>query len=245
AVAEIAGYRGAVYDLLPCLSQHAEGGLELYRGTDTHWSVEGNRVVGDFLADLLGREWPRARAAERGSPCDPEAALAPRDDEVLAFMTARVPRVLAAAPLDPDALRALGRDLAAGRYRDRRAVESRLARFGLRPSSGVAGFLDRVGAGSPDHVVGWAADVGARSPAVDVLVLVDGSVVATGRPDRERPDVLGSLVFGPDPDARPGFELAAPGAFAASRRAEGVWMLAVSASRTYAWLGPSGPIRCG
>jgi hypothetical protein len=247
AVAEIAGYRGAVYDLLPCLHQHAEKGMELYRGTDTHWSVEGNRVVGDFLADLLGREWPRARAAQRASPCDPEVALAPRDEEVHAFMADRVARarVLAVAPLEPAALRALGRDLAAGRYPDRGAVESRLAGLGLRPSSGVVGFLDRVGPGSPDHVVGWAADVGARSPAVEVLVFAGGAAVGAGRPDRDRPDVAKALPFGVGPEARPGFDLAAPGACAAARKTDGLWLLAMSASRTYAWLGDSGPKGCG
>ena len=249
AVAEVAGYRGAVYDLLPCLCQHAKAGMDLYRGTDTHWSVEGNRVVGDFLADLLGREWPRARAAERASPCDPEAALAPRDDEVLAFTIGRPRR----APPRP-------------RRRAARAGHGS-APWGAASPPGVTRIAAPWRAASP-------ASGSARRRASWDSSIASGRGARTtwwaGRPTsaRARPRWRSSRSWmapswprgaqtasdrtcsarsclAPAPSFRPGFEFAAPGACAASRRAEGLWMLAVSAARTYAWLGPSGPIRCG
>ncbi len=46
-----------VYDLYPLLERHSREGQELYFGTNTHWNLEGNRVVGQYLAETIGRRW--------------------------------------------------------------------------------------------------------------------------------------------------------------------------------------------
>ncbi|MBF0481578.1 MAG: SGNH/GDSL hydrolase family protein [Desulfovibrionaceae bacterium] len=51
------GVAGEIIDPDPCLALHAGKGEDLYYGTDTHWNVQGNQVIGDFLADALAARW--------------------------------------------------------------------------------------------------------------------------------------------------------------------------------------------
>jgi len=75
------GVTGEILDPSPCLAFHAAKGEDLYYGTDTHWTVRGNEIVGDYLADALARRWfdvaprppvsdcpPGAKAQEAGEP---------------------------------------------------------------------------------------------------------------------------------------------------------------------------------
>lgn len=71
ALAEKAGLAGDVLDLTPCLASVRDGGQSLYYKTDTHWSREGNVVVGEMLAEDLARRWfSDARAGKAGCPAD-------------------------------------------------------------------------------------------------------------------------------------------------------------------------------
>jgi hypothetical protein len=63
------GVAGEILDPAPCLAVHAAKGEDLYYGTDTHWTVRGNEIVGDFLADALARRWFGLNPGPHASDC--------------------------------------------------------------------------------------------------------------------------------------------------------------------------------
>jgi hypothetical protein len=67
------GVTGEILDPSPCLAFHAAKGEGLYYGTDTHWTVRGNMVIGDFLADALARRWFGVAPSPPASDCPPGA----------------------------------------------------------------------------------------------------------------------------------------------------------------------------
>jgi hypothetical protein len=67
------GVAGEILDPSPCLAFHAAKGEDLYYGTDTHWTVLGNKIVGDFLADTLAERWFGVTPNPPASDCPPGA----------------------------------------------------------------------------------------------------------------------------------------------------------------------------
>jgi hypothetical protein len=236
ATADRAGYRGAVYDIYPCLQQYAQGGAELYYGTDTHWSVEGNRVVGNFLTDLLGHDRLATGSQRRFSECTIPAAVPSPDEAVAEFLAAKL------QPLET--LQGLMRGVEVQRFSDQASVEAFLERLGFRSADSLRGYFERVQAGDPDHIWGWAADAEKKRAALLLLAFYNGTVVATGTPGGKRPDVNLALGFQPSDPVLSAFRLIAPGLCSTLVPADRLWLLAVSDRRTYAWLGYAAQVAC-
>lgn len=65
-----------VLDLLPAFRCARERGQDLYYGTDTHWSVAGNRLAGQLLAAFVADRWlaaPRPAVPADLAGCIPPA----------------------------------------------------------------------------------------------------------------------------------------------------------------------------
>ena len=78
-LAEAVGLDAPVIDLLPCLLEAEERGENVYYGTNTHWSVSGNDVVGRVLADVLEPAWFGLTETEtptcRTQPLEPDPSV--------------------------------------------------------------------------------------------------------------------------------------------------------------------------
>lgn len=70
-----AGVKDPIIDPSACLTSHANMGEKLYYGTDTHWTVEGNKAVGDYLAAVLATRWFGLSTGSDVLGCNSEAAL--------------------------------------------------------------------------------------------------------------------------------------------------------------------------
>ena len=70
-----AGVKDPIIDPSACLASHADMGEKLYYGTDTHWTVEGNKAVGDYLAAVLATRWFGLSTGSGILGCSTEAAL--------------------------------------------------------------------------------------------------------------------------------------------------------------------------
>lgn len=85
AVKEMArelGVRGPVVDLTPCLRRHDASQVQL--GLNTHWSVEGNAIVGDLLAQEVRAAWCGGEdAPECLNPATPSPAARAVTDAVM------------------------------------------------------------------------------------------------------------------------------------------------------------------
>ena len=80
ALAQKIGLSGDVLDLTPCLATVEDGGKSLYYKTDTHWSREGNQLVGEVLADdLTGRWFGEIKGGSAVCPGDAPAPDQARD----------------------------------------------------------------------------------------------------------------------------------------------------------------------
>jgi lysophospholipase L1-like esterase len=70
-----AGVKDPIIDPSACLASHAGMGEKLYYGTDTHWTVEGNKAVGDYLAAVLATRWFGLSTGSDTLGCGTETAL--------------------------------------------------------------------------------------------------------------------------------------------------------------------------
>jgi len=57
AMARAAGVGGATFDLTACLAVAPDAGERIYYKTDTHWSLDGNLLVGELLSDRIAADW--------------------------------------------------------------------------------------------------------------------------------------------------------------------------------------------
>jgi len=69
------GFRGRIIDVTECLYAHSAQGEEAYFQTNTHWSVEGNDIVGRLLTDAVLRDWFNAT-----KPAYSDCAMEPDKD---------------------------------------------------------------------------------------------------------------------------------------------------------------------
>jgi hypothetical protein len=72
-----AGVPEALLDPRECLASHAGTQQALYYGTDTHWTVAGNQVVGDYLAGVLAERWLGVTPNPAFSDCPVSPVAAP------------------------------------------------------------------------------------------------------------------------------------------------------------------------
>lgn len=81
-----AGVMDPIIDPSACLASHAAMGEALYYGTDTHWTVEGNKAVGDYLAAVLAKRWFGSPPGPGAPGCSTEMALRVPSDKGLAVI---------------------------------------------------------------------------------------------------------------------------------------------------------------
>ena len=65
-----------LFDAFRCAT---DAGADLYYGTDTHWTAEGNRLAGEVLASFLGRHWFGLEGEASTDPGCAKAGAAPRE----------------------------------------------------------------------------------------------------------------------------------------------------------------------
>lgn len=154
-----------------------EEGMDLYFGTNTHWSVEGNELAGTCLARFLAEHWfgARLQRAERiyglvGRPYGPMNASGHRESRLSAIKEFLVPLLegvpFAVERVSPDELtKLLGEPL--------HAIDTI---NGRRMKSIQGAEQDGVVDARKDGfcVTGWAVDVGAGDVADSVLVEING-----------------------------------------------------------------------
>lgn len=173
-------------DLRPALRCAVRHNVSAYYQTDTHWSEDGNRIVGEVLAAVMAKRWfaaepaPAAEeshcvtsaAAEQPQPPAPSparlAALA-----ALKSALAATPRTAAASP--PPAATTPGVTIA-GR------------RFGL--GADIAGWVEFATENDTEYrIIGWAYDRADPSTPVGIAAVSRGKPVMTHQTDIHRPDV--------------------------------------------------------
>lgn len=90
ALAKAAGLNGAVFDLTPCLAARNNPGERLYYKTDTHWSQEGNMLVGELLAERMAADWfGRGTAPACGAQAPPPGSPLARFAQIEAQQVAQ------------------------------------------------------------------------------------------------------------------------------------------------------------
>jgi hypothetical protein len=79
SLAELRQFKGGVIDPLNCLTSYASAGKEIYFSnlSDTHWTLEGNEIVGGILADHVLKNWLNINRNTKFSKCS-DAELLPQ-----------------------------------------------------------------------------------------------------------------------------------------------------------------------
>jgi hypothetical protein len=77
ALAELHQFKGGLIDPFNCLSNYAISGKEIYFSnfSDTHWTREGNEIVGRILADHVLSDWLKIKRNKKFSGCSDEEVL--------------------------------------------------------------------------------------------------------------------------------------------------------------------------
>jgi hypothetical protein len=71
SLAELFKFAGGIIDPFECLANHSTAGMELYFSnfSDTHWTREGNDIVGKILADHISSNWLKITPKTNFSNC--------------------------------------------------------------------------------------------------------------------------------------------------------------------------------
>jgi hypothetical protein len=82
-LAEMLQFKGGIIDPLDCLASYAEAGKELYFSnySDTHWTREGNEIVGRILADHILKDWLKIERSEEFPVC-PDVEGSPKKNRL-------------------------------------------------------------------------------------------------------------------------------------------------------------------
>lgn len=80
SLAEMRQFKGGIIDPFDCLASYAFAGKELYFAnfSDTHWTRDGNEIVGRILADHILKDWLKIKRNEKFSNCS-DAELRPKN----------------------------------------------------------------------------------------------------------------------------------------------------------------------
>ncbi|MBT7934973.1 MAG: hypothetical protein HN722_02140, partial [Nitrospina sp.] len=81
SLAEMRQFKGKVIDLFDCLTSYADKELYFSNLSDTHWTKEGNRIVGEILADQVLNDWLKMNRNSNFSNCS-DAQLLPKKKRV-------------------------------------------------------------------------------------------------------------------------------------------------------------------
>jgi len=78
SLAEMRQFKGGIIDPFDCLASYVEAGKELYfsNHSDTHWTRDGNEIMGRILADHILEDWLKLKRNEKFSTCS-DAELSP------------------------------------------------------------------------------------------------------------------------------------------------------------------------
>lgn len=184
-------------DLTGPLATRADAGAPLYFGTNTHWSAEGNRLVGELLARFLARHWRRNLELQRTDRFS-DNELGPVDGSERwqslrkrAFDRHIQPLLAgkgeAAPTVRPSEIAALEPLASPARY----GIQS-INGVSLAAASAVDSPLSVPKRDGGFHVTGWAVDPIAEDLAAAVWIEIGGSVyrASYGLP---REDVARSL----------------------------------------------------
>jgi hypothetical protein len=224
AVAELVGYGGPVVDLGACLAAAERPDAPLYLARNTHWSLEGNRVVARILAATLARAWLPELTSERAGDClatpapAPSAALRTAAEHALERARMRAPLL---APLESDT------------PRSRPQVEAALEAAGRVRADPVDVSIDGLLVRDAFLQLAGSFESAGEVRASVVVLLFDG-----------RPLAAAALRAGRAPEHRSRFSLR-PSLRCAERRPEQAIDLLVLTPDAYRWGRPSRPIGCG
>lgn len=246
ALAREVGFEGPVLDLTDCLRRTVEQGGAPYWGTNTHWSVQGNRVVGEVLSEELAARW-----LDGVAPSDARAKLG-CSTAVAPASPAVEQRIAEAIPVIRDLLRfeettqaaLLGR-----RFADRDEVSRALIEVGYREEAKtIVGSLDGFASKPGDRILrphglrrfvrpqGWAVDRARPGEPLFVVLLHGGRVAGIAR-TREAADAglqeRADLPLG-TPNVR--FHTVMKRVASGAAGASDLWVVALSPDRSFAWL---------
>jgi hypothetical protein len=151
ALAKRRGFAGPIVVFHECLREAEAQGQGTYYGTNTHWSVRGNEIVGRVLAERLAVAWDlgagRVPAGEPPPPCPSEPP--PINPDVERWLDASLTRLEAAKRLRNQ----VGAALAGEGFGDFAAVAGALTAAGLRPEPDrIAGRIDSASSDGVGHV---------------------------------------------------------------------------------------------
>jgi len=175
AAADRSGVSGPVIDLTPCLQKMGSDGTELYFGTNTHWSVAGNELVGRLLAASIADHWfSRTLPDAQSPPLDCTTIAAPPSGEVTVLLDSMLETV-------DDLLRFETRVFSALRQQNfpsETGLRAKLVALGYHEDPEAMrgefwGFL------KDSH--GWALDATAVGEPVVVALFHEGRVVSAVR----------------------------------------------------------------
>jgi hypothetical protein len=246
SLARHVGFEGPVIDLTDCLRRSTELGGSPYWGTNTHWSVEGNRMVGEVLSEALAPLWVDASApSDSTTLLGCSTSVAPAAPEVERQIAEAVPviRDLLRFEQTTQAL-LLGRD-----FEDRAAVSEALERAGYTADGAqLAGALEGFVSKRGDRISrphdlrrfvrprGWALDRSRPGEPLFVVLLHAGRVVGIARTreaaDAERAKRADVAVGTPNV----GFHTVMQRFASSSESARELWVVALSPAGTFAWL---------
>jgi hypothetical protein len=202
SVAQRRGFRGPLVTFHACLRAAEERGEDTYLGTNTHWSVRGNELVGRVLAQRLAEAWPLGGALPAGETEACSSEPPPRDLDAERFLDAALPRLDAALRLRDRVRAALG----PGRYESFAGIAAALEGAGLRPApERVVGGIDSAslrGFGRETvRVYARARDLEAPASWLLVLVFRAGQLIAIGMSPADNTLDEGNFYFDVGEDA--------------------------------------------
>jgi hypothetical protein len=246
ALAREAGFEGPVIDLADCLRRLTEEGAEPYWGTNTHWSVLGNRIVGELLAAELGPRWlsvDAPSASQQRLGCSTQVPPG----------SARVTEGIAeAVPVITDLLRfeeTTGAALLGRHFEDRAAVASALEAAGWRQGSEfIAGAFEGFRSKPGDRIsrphglrkfirpTGWAVDRARPGESLFVVLLHGGRVAGIARTREVADAELASRAEVPPGTPNVGFHTVMKRHATRPGRGADLWVAALSPAGTFVWL---------
>ncbi len=243
AFARAAGVDAPVLDLTACLREGIAAGEAVYWGTNTHWSIRGNALVGERLAQALGPMWLGVKVP------GPQCALAPgRPSEAVARGSARA----LASIRDQLAFEtSVLAPLLGGRFEDRSALEAALAQagFAAAPQRLLGAYWGDAPKPGDEFVRphglkrfirphGYLVDRAAPGTASFVAFLHRGELIGVARTHAPAPDGLPGVAAG-QPNALYTALIRQP--VRGSSHEPGLWVVALTTNGAYAFLEEAAP----
>jgi hypothetical protein len=182
ALARRRGFAGPIVVFHECLREAEAQGQDTYLGTNTHWNVRGNEIVGRVYAERLAAAWDLGKVAPAlptPPPCPSEPPTP--DPDVVRWLDRSLQRLDAAERLRNQVGAALkGPDLAS--FAD---VSNALVRAGMHPApERIDGRIESASAASvghvPIHVQGRARDAQAVTGWMLMAILWGGELRGIG-----------------------------------------------------------------